>query len=317
MALATFTVVGLAVALLVPALASRPVTGGAAGRARRLAMLRLLPARAASLAGLLVALAFAAFEPRQDDEYMGRVIPVLAGFGALLLMTAGWRSIRVARATRRLTREWLRTAEPIPLAGITAPAFAIKSSFPIVAVVGLSRPKLVIAQSVVDACTGDELRAILAHEQGHLDRRDNLRRLMMAATPDILAWLPISERHFAAWREAAEEAADDDAARAGVNGRLSLAAALVKVARLASGTPARQWLPTSALYCGESLDVRIRRLLEPRTSTSGSAGSIARAVSAQSRVMRALVGLTGFALASMLVLDHVHAVLEVAIHSLP
>ena len=314
-ALAAFTVVELAIALLVPALASRPVTGRAATRARRLAMLRLLPARAGAVAGLLAAMAFATFEPRQDDEYRGWLIPALAGFGALLVAAAGWRWMLLAGVTRRLTREWLATAEPITLSGIDVPAFAVTSAFPIVAVVGLRRPKLVIARSVMDSCTSDELRAILAHEQGHLDRGDNLRRLMMSATPDILAWLPASDRHFAAWRQAAEEAADDDASRAGADGQLCLAAALVKVARLASGTQARQWLPTSALYCGENLDVRIRRLLEPRAS--GSTSIAGAATAARTRVTRSLVALAGLAVASMLALDNVHAVLEAAIHALP
>ena len=307
-ALASFTVVGLATAVLIPALAARQVSDRAAARARRLAQLRLLPAQLAAAAGFLVAIAFAIFEPRHEYEYMGRVIPTVAAFGAAIVIAAGWRWVSIVRATRRLTREWLTAAEPVALPGIAVPAYAVTSRFPIVAVVGVRSPKLVIARSVLASCTPDERRAILAHEQGHLERRDNLRRLLMAAAPDVLAWLPAADRHFAAWREAAEEAADDDAARAGADGRVCLAAALVKVARLASGPRAQSWLPASALYCGENLDSRVRRLLAP--------GAPGTAPAAGPSAIRALVGLTGLG-ASILALDNVHAIVEVAIHALP
>ncbi len=152
------------------------------------------------------------------------------------------------------------------------PALAVTAPFPIVAVLGLRRPTLVIARSVLAACTPDELRAILAHEQGHIDRRDNLRRLLLAVSPDVVAWLPASDRLFAEWSSAAEEAADDDAARAGAAGRLHLASALMKVARLATGHAAADVMPASALYCGHNLDGRVRRLLEPPCAASRGAG---------------------------------------------
>jgi Zn-dependent protease with chaperone function len=307
-ALTAFTVAGLAASLIVPRLASRIRRERAAVRARRLATLRLLPARVAAVAGLAVAIAFLVFEPRQSGEYMGRVMPALALFGAALVLAGAWRWMQIARATRRLTAEWLATAEPLELAGIGIPAFAVASRFPIVAVVGLRRPKLVIARSVLASCTPDELRAVLAHEQGHLDRRDNLRRLMMSTTPDVLAWLPASARLFADWREAAEQAADDDAARAGEDGRLHLASALVKVARLASGRPARDLMPASALYCGEGLDSRVRRLLTPAR---------AAATTSRRRSARTLAGLAALATIVFLALEDVHAIVEVAIHALP
>jgi hypothetical protein len=307
-ALTAFTVAGLATSLIVPRLAAHVGRARAAVRARRLATLRLLPARVAAVAGVAVAVAFLVFEPRQTGEYMGRVMPALALAGGALVVAGAWRWMQIARATRRLTAEWLATAEPVALSGIDVPALAVASRFPIVAVVGLRRPKLVIARSVLASCTPDELRAILAHEQGHLDRRDNLRRLMMSTTPDVLAWLPASARLFADWREAAEQAADDDAARAGEDGRLHLASALVKVARLASGGPARALMPASALYCGESLDSRVRRLLAPARTA---------ATAPRRRSGRTLAGLAGLAAIVFLALEDVHAIVEVAIHALP
>ena len=106
-------------------------------------------------------------------------------------------------------------------------------------------------------------------------------------------------------RAESPEAADDAASQAGADGRLRLASALIKVARLAPG-PAPALIPTSALYCGERLEGRIRRLLEP------FGGHREPTVTWRSRLTLCL----GVA-ASALVLEGVHAVIESAIHTLP
>lgn len=304
--LAAFTLAGLAASLVVPALASRQRTIVTVLRARRLARIRLLPSAAALAAGLVVTAAFLAFEPRRPHEHLGWSVQVVALCGLVLLLAAAWRWMRIMIATRRLTREWFAGAEPIALPGVTVPAFVVHSSFPIVAIVGLRRPKLAIAQMVLSACTPEELQAILAHEQGHLDRRDNLRRLIMAVTPDVLTWMPISDRLFAAWSDAAEEAADDDAARAGSEGRLHLAAALVKVARLTSGPPNESLTPASAFYCGQNLDARVRRLLEPPAVTVAGGSAFSRLATAAAIAITIVMALPGL-----------HALIEVAVRALP
>jgi Zn-dependent protease with chaperone function len=310
-ALAAFAAAGVAAALVVPLVANGLTHGSGALRARRLASLRLFPSAIAAVSGGVVLLAFAIFEPRQEGEYMGAAIPALAAFSLLLVAGSMWRARRLARATRALEQRWLSSATPIPLAGISVPAFAVDADFPIVAVVGWRRPRLLIATSVLASCSPDELIAVLAHEQGHIDRRDNLRRLMLSVAPDILAWLPASERMLSAWREAAEDAADDDAARAGADGRVRLASALVKVARLAPGRRASGLMPASALYNGDGLDRRVRRLLDPRASETERRASPWRA-----RVRRSALVIGGVA-ASALALEGVHAALEVVIHRLP
>jgi hypothetical protein len=308
---AAFATAGMAAALIVPAIAGCLTRGSGALRARRLASLRMFPSIIAAATGGVVLLAFAIFEPRQEDEYMGAAIPGLASFSLLLIAGSVWRARRLARATRALEQRWMSSATPIPLAGISVPAFAVEADFPIVAVVGWRRPRLLIARSVLASCSPDELTAVLAHEQGHIDRRDNLRRLMLSVAPDILAWLPVSERMLAAWREAAEDAADDDAARTGTDGRVRLASALVKVARLAPGRRASGLMPASALYSGDGLDRRVRRLLDPPLS-----GSERRAAPWRARVWRSALVLGGLA-AAALALEGVHAAIEVAIHRLP
>ena len=306
-ALAAFAGVSLAMAALVPFIAERWAVGSPARRAKRLAALRLLPSVAAFVTSAIVTASFVFFENRRDGEHYGQAMPLLAAFAVLLLATTAWRVYRLTRSTRTIVREWLRGAEPITLPGVNIPAFAVPAGFPIVAVVGLNRPRLIIARSVLATCSDEELRAVLAHEQGHVERRDNLRRLLLAATPDVLTWLPASSKMFAAWRQAAEEAADDDAANAGRHGRVQLASALVKVARLAPAEVCPPPMSASALYRGEDLERRVRRLLEPdgpKTAASGPAW-ISRAAIASAIAV------------SVLVLEDIHGFVETLIHTLP
>jgi Zn-dependent protease with chaperone function len=306
-ALAAFAGVGLAVAAIVPAIARRRSVAEPARRARRLAALRLLPSIAAVTVSAVVTASFVFFEHRLDGEQYGVAMPLLALLGGVLLATTVWRAYRLTRSTRHVVAEWLRSAEPVALPGATIPAFAVPASFPIVAVIGLSRPRLIIARSVLASCSEDELRAVLAHEQGHIDRRDNLRRLLLAIAPDVLSWLPASSRMFAAWRQAAEEAADDDAANAGRHGRVALASALVKVARLAPAGACPPPMPASALYRGEDLERRVRRLLEP--------GGPNTARPFPTWVARAMAA--GALTVSIVMLEGIHGFVETLIHTLP
>jgi Zn-dependent protease with chaperone function len=262
-ALTAFAVTNFVASGLVAGLWTRLRAGDAAGRAGALLRLRSLPAMAAVAAAVYGAVAFLLFEPREQDETFGVVLMLLAGVAAALIASGVWRAWRFVQRARRIQRAWLDQAEPIGLSGVSMPAFAVTSAFPIVAVVGFVRPTLIVARSVMSACTAGEMRAILAHEQGHVTRRDNLARAALAVLPDILGWLPASRRLAASWHQAAEDAADDCAASAGPHGRLTLASALIRVARIAPASAASATLPATALYRGDDIARRVRRLLDP------------------------------------------------------
>jgi beta-lactamase regulating signal transducer with metallopeptidase domain len=200
----------------------------------------------------------------------------------------------------------MSTAEPVTLPGIDVPAYAVTSAFPVVAVVGIFRPRVVIARAVLTACTPEQLQAIAAHERRHLRVRDNLRRAVMFASPDVVSWLPVAARLREAWNTAAEEAADDAAAEVGHEGRVELAEALIRVARLGSTGAPGSALPASALYRGENLDRRIRRLLEPVPAAAASLPSWHR----RATLVAALA-------VSALVLEGVHVVIELGVRFLP
>jgi Zn-dependent protease with chaperone function len=306
--LAAYALVSLAAAVAVAALLRRRAAWSPAVRARRLAALRLAPASLAAAAGLAVTIAFLVFEPRRASEDLGLTLQAAAVLALAMVAGSVWRWARVAIATRRLTRAWLDRAEPIALPGISVRALQVAWPFPLVAIIGLRRPMLVIARSVLEACAPEELAAILAHEQAHIDRRDNVSRLLFAIAPDPLAWLPVSERFRSAWSSAAEQVADDCAGVASDRGRWHLASALVKVARLAAGCDTPSTLaPASALYCGHDLDTRVRRLLEPQP------------VSRPEPPVRMHVGAAAAitVVMSLVALPGLHALVEIAVNALP
>jgi Zn-dependent protease with chaperone function len=305
--LAAFAFAGAAAGLAVPLIVARLRNARPAVRARQLVLLRLIPGVFAIAAGLLVTVSFLAFEPRTEGESIGWMAPAMGLFGAIVIADAAWRLSRIMLATRRLARTWFASARPVPLDGISIPAFATASEFPIVAVVGVRRPKLIIATSVIEACSPEELRAILAHEQGHLDRRDNLRRLLMSVAPDALAWFPASEKLLRSWRAATEEVADDHAARDGANGRLHLASALIKVARLADRNKVTDLMPAATLFCGENLSARVRRLLGPQAAPDRAALV----------TWRTVAGAAGLIVASAFALQGLQELVEETIHWLP
>ncbi|MGE0862411.1 MAG: M56 family metallopeptidase [Vicinamibacterales bacterium] len=276
-----------------------------AARARRLVMLRALPAlgAVALLTGLVMP-AFLIFEPVHAFEAVGPVLPGLALFGGFLLASGFLRAAAAAWATWRIERQWLRAASPLdfdPPAGV--PAYAIDSFPPVVALVGVLAPKLIAARAVIDACDRRELANIVAHEHGHLHARDNLKRWLMACAPDLLRFSPVHHAITIAWDDAAEDAADDAATANGVRARVDLAALLVKVARLSTG-PGWTAATVSPFIAADRLDRRVRRLLSSRESAS------APSVMAPAVAGACLVATGLAALNSPAALETVHHVVE-------
>src|SRR5204863_5373697 len=132
----------------------------------------LPPALAAAFVHALVVPAYGITEPAHTDETGGARLRILAAASAAGLLAAAWRIARTWWATRVLAREWLRRAEPIAVEGVTIPTYRILHRFPVIAVVGVLRPRLFIASKVFDALGADELAAALAHERRHVEARD-------------------------------------------------------------------------------------------------------------------------------------------------
>ena len=262
--------VGLAAGWLVAAgawVATRAgwLAGRPAGvRARLLAQARLAPLAGAALFVPVLLVAFLRFEPVRGHEVAG---PALLGLAAVALLAVGeavWAAVAVARATARVRRAWVASATPVTVEGWAGPAYELDELAPVAAVVGVRRPVLFISRRVVAGCSPGELSAIVAHERAHVDARDNLMRWAFCLTPGARLASRLAQALGAQWTAAAEESADHHARAAA--GSQALASALIKVARLATGSPA----PTavaSGFIGGDSLERRVRRVLAPESGT--------------------------------------------------
>jgi Zn-dependent protease with chaperone function len=271
----SFVPLGIAVALLAygvinlmgTALVAVPLfraarTLDAAARARRLVVLRLLPTILSLVTvSALVVPAYLWFEPRDTTERVGAAMSLLAALGLSMLIAGPARGLASILYTWSLLRRWDQNPISLSLPGISVPAFVIDEPFPLVSLTGWLRPRLVVARSVLTSCDRDELAAVLAHETGHHDRRDPWVRLLVRSCPDFLSLTPWGDRMERLWAEAAEEDADERAARTGPTRAMDLASALVKVARLAGAARAPA-AAAAALYRGEGVSGRVARLLE-------------------------------------------------------
>lgn len=245
----------------------RPLQGRSARtRAQILFALRVAPAVLALLSvGLFLVPSYVGYEPYGTSEIVSKKLAALAILSSLGVTLAFWRALRSWFATRRLLQAWLASAIRIQISGTSIPTFRISNSFPIIAVVGTFMPRLFIAESVLETLTQEELNAAIAHEAGHLYAHDNLKRSLLRACRDALMIVPCGRSLDRAWAEAAESAADEHAAQQSVEAALSLASALVKIAKMVP-VGARAAVPVAAFLVGveetRGVKARVRRLLE-------------------------------------------------------
>jgi beta-lactamase regulating signal transducer with metallopeptidase domain len=171
-----------------------------------------------------------------------------------------------------LERQWLRAATITSLPLIKIPTYRIAHPFPIIAVVGTVRPRLFIAEQVLESLTEDELAAAIAHEGGHLAARDNFKRALLRACRDLLTIVPSGRSLDRAWSESVECAADEHAAQLSSDVALNLASALVRIARMVP-VGVRTELPLATFLVGEEtrgIKARVRRLLEIASASRSS-----------------------------------------------
>jgi Zn-dependent protease with chaperone function len=227
---------------------------------RTLLGLRLLPGAGSSfLAVFLVLPAFLIREPDIAAE------PV----GALLMLSATLSAISIGCGALRVWRAWTtagallhgcgRPVQTAVIAGRQVEVIDVPDG--IVAVVGVLRPRIVVAAGVLAACSPAEIREIIGHEWAHISAKDNLKLLLLMASPDALAWLPAGRAMTARWRAAVEFEADARATGADPRKRVALASALVKVARLS--LPRRPLVGISMPIAVDDVSGRVRRLLAP------------------------------------------------------
>lgn len=245
-------------------------------RAEVLFVLRVAPpVLALAVVGLFLLPAYFHYEPHATDEVVSAKLAGLAIVSAFGVVFAATRCGRAIWATRTLRKQWMAAATEISLPGVHVRTFQLVHSFPIIAVVGTIRPRLFIAERVLQSLSEEELAAAIAHEHGHLKARDNLKRGLLRACRDALM-VPWGGSLDRSWSEMAEAAADEYAAQTSPQVALNLASALVRIARMVPSGP-RAELPVAAFLVGDEtrgIKARVRRLIElassHRSQQSGS-----------------------------------------------
>ena len=208
--------------------------------------------------------AYFLFEPHTPKETVTAKIGFLAVLSIIGILAASLRVFGTWWRTHRLVKSWLERSEIVFVENVSLPVYRIRHPFPVIAVVGTFQTKMFIAEQVFSSLNERELAAAVNHECGHLAARDNLKRTLLRICRDLLVF-PLGKTLDKAWAENAEAAADEYAAAKGGNpSALSLAAALVKIARIAPKNAAPAMPLSASLIGDQTADItwRVRRLVD-------------------------------------------------------
>ena len=279
--------------------------------ARNLFTLRILPAGLAAVFVLCLCIpSYLWFEPAVTAEQVGPLCAVLGILAATACTISVARSVGVLFDSRRFNRACASQHQETRLPGLPSSLFVLESPSPVLAMSGLLHPRLVISRAVLDALSSEELDVVLRHERSHQASHDNFKRLLFLVAPDFFPFARTLRNVEIHWSRFIEWAADDDAAAGDSHRGVTLAAALVRVARLGSSS-ALPLLSTSLLACDHDLSARVDRLLHPATAQQPRPTHRAWSIAGSVLFGAALVST---ALLSPLALSSVHNLLERFLH---
>jgi beta-lactamase regulating signal transducer with metallopeptidase domain len=160
--------------------------------------------------------------------------------------------------------------------------------------IGMFHPAIILPSKVIPALEESDLTAILAHEYGHIRRKDFLVHLLCQLTALPVAWHP-GIHYLMSKISQTRELACDDYAAVRLGKRIVYARTLLHLASLCLRVPRSNAMGLS-IFDGDNLEARIMMLTEKRTSLSragliglvlatsllfGSSTVLARAVSLQ------------------------------------
>jgi beta-lactamase regulating signal transducer with metallopeptidase domain len=219
--------------------------------------LRMSPLVAAAVVTAAVTVpSFLLLEPRGIDEPVGTIPLVLSACGAALGV---FGVLNVGMAMRRASRAislWTRAAQPVK-ASAAFPVLRIPRAVPAMVAAGIVRRRILLSDAAESALTAGELEAALDHEVAHVRQHDNLKKLLLR----LLAFPGMGGLE-AVWVEASEMAADEAAVSTPAEA-LDLAAALIKLSRLAPACSTADL--TAALVhnhgAASAMNARVERLI--------------------------------------------------------
>ena len=222
--------------------------------------LRMAPLVSAMGVTLVLAVpSFLLLEPHAVNEAMGGASVWLGFCGMAVLLAGMWNAAAALMRVSRTVARWSTEATAIGscLVDSKNSVSVLRSSkaAPPLITAGIRRPNVWLSWAAEFVLTERELQSALRHESAHVRRRDNLRKLLLRLTafPGMAALENV-------WRETTEMAADD-AAVSSISEALDLAAAVIKLSRLASLQPPTE-LTTALVHSpAGSVNTRVARLI--------------------------------------------------------
>ena len=238
--------------------------------ARLLFGVRLLPvAVAAFVVAALCVPSYLWLEPDANAERVGIACCVSAVLGFAICVLSLVRVVRAIFISLRYRRQCEREGRATTISNEQTPALVVETEGAMLALAGVIRPRIVVSRGVLQALLPDQLDAALEHERAHQFSHDNLKRFLLLLASGTF---PLARGFVAmdrAWARFTEWAADDRAAAGDSQRSLSLAEALVRIARMEA--PAGKSLFVSSLIEeGRDLFVRVNRLLGLEPSTENT-----------------------------------------------
>ena len=230
--------------------------------ARLLFALRMAPMVLTVLAVLAFCIpSYLWLEPDAAGEEVGFVCMLLAVLGVAIWALSAVRVYNAVRGTSRYLHHCEQRGRKINVAGASAPALLLADKAPVLAVAGVLHPQLVISRPVMQGLTREQRDAALRHERAHCDAGDNMKRLLILLAPDALPFVRGLRGLERGWAKFTEWAADDQATEGDACQALSLASALVSVAKM--GKRANLAYLSCSLV-DDDLVQRVDRLLRPQ-----------------------------------------------------
>jgi len=228
---------------------------------RFLFFLRLLPfaLAVAAVLGLCVP-SYLWLEPLGAPERVGLLCLTLALLAATSWLLSLMRVCRAIVFSLRCKRIWQQASRETYFMGDSSAALVVEQDAPLLALAGVFRPRLVISDGVLRSLSAQQLEVALQHENAHRVSCDNLKRLFLLLAPDPFPFVHGFSFLEKAWAKFAEWAADDAAAGGDSLRALSLAGALLCVARMGA-SPRLSLLHTSLVAGNQDLAARVDRLL--------------------------------------------------------
>ncbi|HVP54658.1 MAG TPA: M56 family metallopeptidase [Candidatus Eisenbacteria bacterium] len=199
-------------------------------------------------------------EPDIARERVGIACLLAALMGGSVWAVSLLRGATSVVRTERYVRRCWRSKQPAEKSQAGTDVVVLAESSAVMAVAGVVHPQLVVSQTVMDALSEEQRQAAFRHEAAHRGSRDNLKKLLFLLAPDVLpfaAGLSSLERN---WAKFTEWAADDEAVDGSQERALSLASALVRVAKLGVQPPP-SYLLSSLMDDDRDLETRVDRLL--------------------------------------------------------